>query len=378
MKLLHVVPTYVPAWRYGGTITSVHALCRALAARGHDVHVMTTNVDGEGDTDVPLRRPLNVDGVQVHYHASPALRRIYWSPDLRRDLLGTTRDFDLVHLHSVFLYPTNIAARIAVASRVPYVLSPRGMLVGSLIAGKSAIAKRAWMRLFERYTIRHAAALHFTSALEHGDADELRLPFRDSFVVPNGVDGMPATDAEREPESVLFLGRLDRKKGLDLLLESIALVPEARLRIVGPDDQGLTEQLTAAASRLGIDARVEILPAVSADERWDVLARAALLVLPSESENFGNVVLEAMAAGTPVVTVPQVGASSVVADAGAGLVVERNREALASAIASLILDQAGSRAMGARGRAHVATNYSWDSIAARMEERYAAIAARPR
>src|SRR6516164_1585335 len=82
MRILHVVPTYHPAVRYGGPIYSVHSLCRALAADGHRVHVFTTNVDGPGNSDVPLRRPVDLDGVQVHYFPSRWFRRIYCSVGL--------------------------------------------------------------------------------------------------------------------------------------------------------------------------------------------------------------------------------------------------------------------------------------------------------
>jgi hypothetical protein len=82
MRILHVVPTYYPAVRYGGPIYSVHSLCRSLVAGGHEVHVLTTNIDGTADSEVPLDRAVDLDGVYIHYSRSPWLRRIYWSPRL--------------------------------------------------------------------------------------------------------------------------------------------------------------------------------------------------------------------------------------------------------------------------------------------------------
>src|SRR6516165_809817 len=101
MRILHVVPTYYPAVRYGGPIHSVHALCRALVAAGHQVHVITTSVDGPGDSNVPHGRSVCVDGVQVYYFRSRFLRRIYWSTDLAQALKSMMIDFDVAHLHSV-------------------------------------------------------------------------------------------------------------------------------------------------------------------------------------------------------------------------------------------------------------------------------------
>src|SRR5262245_7971861 len=133
MRILHIVPTYLPATRYGGPIYSVHALCKHLAAAGHRVEVFTTSVDGPHDSDVPHDRPVVLDGVYVHYFRSRHLRRLYYSSDLQRALTVQARGFDVVHLHSVFLWPTWAGARAARNAGVAYVLSPRGMLVQELI-----------------------------------------------------------------------------------------------------------------------------------------------------------------------------------------------------------------------------------------------------
>src|SRR5690349_18863214 len=140
MRVLHVVPTYYPAERYGGPIRSVHELARATVLRGHEVDVFTTNVDGPGVSDVPLSVPVDRDRVRVWYFQSPAGRRIYYSPAMGRKLRSSVKAFDVIHIHSVFLYPTSMAARAARQSGVPYVLTPRGMLVADLIRRKSATA----------------------------------------------------------------------------------------------------------------------------------------------------------------------------------------------------------------------------------------------
>src|SRR5262245_11782536 len=150
MKVLHVVPTYYPAVRYGGPIHSIHALCRSLVEDGKEVHVFTTSVNGLGDSDVPHNRSVELDGVQIHYFRSRWFRRIYYSGDLLAELGSTVGEYDVVHLHSVFLFPTWAGARSAIRAQVPYVLSPRGMLVRDLIRQRSTAAKRTWIRFLER------------------------------------------------------------------------------------------------------------------------------------------------------------------------------------------------------------------------------------
>ena len=175
MRVLHVVPTYFPAVRYGGPIYSVHALCQGLAAAGHEVHVFTTSVDGPGDSTVPHDRSVDLDGVQVHYFRSRWLRRLYYSADLATQLGWMAGDFDIMHLHSVFLFPTWAGARAAVRAGVPYVLSPRGMLIRELIRRRSSATKLAWIHLIERGNLERAARIHLTSEEERRALVELGL-----------------------------------------------------------------------------------------------------------------------------------------------------------------------------------------------------------
>src|SRR5689334_18782444 len=97
MRILHVIPTYLPAIRYGGPAVSVHGLCKALAARGHDVHVFTTSVDGPHDLAVPVGVPLDRDGVKVTYFRSSRMRRLYWSQTLACALRQEMKQFAVVH-----------------------------------------------------------------------------------------------------------------------------------------------------------------------------------------------------------------------------------------------------------------------------------------
>jgi glycosyltransferase involved in cell wall biosynthesis len=362
VRLLHVVPTYLPATRYGGPIFAVHGLCRALARRGHEVHVFTTNVDGPGTSDVPLDCPVEMDGVRVHYFASQ-FRRLYYSSTMRNALRTFVPLCGAVHVHSVFLWPTSAAARIAARAGVPYVVSPRGMLVEELIRRKSRIAKSLWLRAVERETLRDAALIHFTSQRELDDARALWLPLPAQAVVPNGIELPPPNHAPHGSE-LLFLGRLNWKKGLDRLIEAMKLLPEARLAIAGNDEESYTATLPRAAN-------VRFIGAVSGAEKDALLRNAAALVLPSISENFGNVVLEAMAVQTPVVVTPEVGLAKDVDAAGAGVVTPNDPPLLADALRALLADQARRAEMGRRGRALVEARFTWDRVAAEMEEHYA-------
>lgn len=370
MRILHVVPTYLPAVRYGGPIASVHGLCKALAASGHDVHVFTTNVDGETESKVPLGVPVDFDGVKVWYFPVPALRRLYWSPQMRAALRKHLSGFDIVHTHSVFLWPTWAAARVARSQGVPYVLAPRGMLVRELIRRKSTLLKRAWIALVERGNIHGAANVHFTSRIEEEEARALGLPIRISCIVPNGIDRSDVVREVGPDRFILFVGRINWKKGLERLIAALSLIPECRLVIAGNDEEGLRPALEAQATGSGVIERIAFVGPVYGEEKSALLSRALMLVLPSHSENFGNVVLEAMAAGCPVVVTPEVGAAHLVQESASGAVLDGNPVRLGEGIRKLLTDQEGLERMGAQGRDMVRQQYTWEVVGLRMEEVY--------
>lgn len=381
MRILHVVPSYLPALRYGGPILSVHGLCKALVAQGHEVEVFTTSVDGPRDSDVPLGVSVNCDGVKVWYFSVPHLRRLYWCPKMTDALRRRVSTFDVIHTHSVFLWPTWAAARIARQYAIPYVIAPRGMLVGELIRRKSRWFKTAWIEIFEKRNLAGAAVVHFTSQLEKDEATRLGLQFRATCVVPNGVDkeeihnesderDLPPWFACQHQRYLLFIGRINWKKGLDRLICALPYVPDRHLVILGNDEEGYQPTLETLARQEGVRDRISFIGPVYGLDKRVILKHAEALVLPSYSENFGNVVLEGMAAGCPVVVTPEVGAADLVLEAGAGIVLDGSPEKLGRGIADLIADPERGSTMGQRGRDAAASKYTWEAIARRMEEVY--------
>jgi len=382
VKILQVVASYLPAVRYGGTIVSVHGLCRALARRGHDVEVFTTSVDGPNDSPVPHDAAVDIDGVKVSYFRSPYARRIYWSPNLGAALRGRMGEFQVVHTHAIYLWPLWAAARAARNASVPYVVSPRGMLERDLIEQKSLLWKAALIGFFERRTLEHAAAIHVTSRREADEAEAFGFDLPPLCEIPNGVDA----EAPEGPVSAaigaivaggpyaLYLGRINWKKGLDRLLRALALAPQVRVVIAGNDEDGYRKTLEPIAAAHGVAGRVLFAGPVKGADKIALMQHADFLILPSYSENFGNVVLEAMLAARPVLVTPEVGLSSLVRDAAVGIVADGDPESLGGAMARLASDRSLRATLGAKGRELAATRFTWDAVAARMEMLYARVA----
>lgn len=364
-----MTPTYLPATRYGGPIRSVHGLCKALAARGHEVTVYTTSIDGPGDSKVPHGTAVSIDGVNVWYYRSRILRRLYWSPSMERALTNAVGNFDVVHLHSVFLRPTTAAARASRKAGVPYVLSPRGMLVKRLFHERGWLRKSLWVTLFDRKNLEAASAIHTTSALEHDElkAFGYRLPRVD--IIPNGVD-VPLAErrSERRSNVILFVGRLHPIKRLDALIKAMSELPRCELWIAGNDEGGYRFALEHLARQEGVTSRVKFLGPVDDLSKATLYRQATLFAMPSVSDSFGIAAVEAMAHGCPVIVSRGVGLSAALERRHAGIVIP-HADVLAEALKALF-DNPQRLQFCARQGLELASEYNWSNVAAKFEQLY--------
>jgi glycosyltransferase involved in cell wall biosynthesis len=362
MKVLHVTPSYYPAVRYGGPIVSVRALCRALAAQGVEVDVATTNADGPVDLQVPTDRWTTLDGLRIRYFRRWPRLDYAFSPGLASFLRERTRDYDLVHITSTFSFPATAAGWAARRSGIPYVVSPRGSLQRWSL-GQKRWKKQPYWALLERRQLQRAAAIHVTAELERQELLEV-LPGAEVIVCPNGLDPVSVPAVARLPRRIVFLGRIHRKKGLDVLAKAAALLvgrfPELEVVVAGPDDTGEQARVTSVIEALEPRPRFRWLGPVEGDAKWELLASAAAFALPSHAENFGLSVVEAMACGTPVV-VSRNCPWAVVEERGAGAWVENTPGALAGALERILSQPAMAEGMGRAGRL-LAAEYAWPAV----------------
>lgn len=377
LRILQVVSAYYPAVRYGGPIRSVHGLSVALARRGHDVHVYTTTLDGASDLDVPVDQPMDLEGVRVHYFRVPMCRRLAWAPGLKARLRESIRDFDAVHIHAVYLWPMVAAAREAARAGIPYVMAPRGMLIREAINRKSRWTKTAWIHLLERKSLANASAVHVTADIEAAELRSLGLPAPHVTCIPNGVEAprefesLSAGPFRDLPQSyVLFLSRINWKKGLDRLITAWQSLRGVPLVIAGNDEDGYENKLKEQVRSMGLTETIRFLGPIEDAHKWALYKEARLFVLPSYTENFGNVVAEAMAMGCPVAVTPEVGIASMVRATGAGIVVDGAPREFSRAVSALLADPARLRDMASRGRTAARELLSWDAVAASAETLY--------
>jgi len=253
------------------------------------------------------------------------------------------------------------------------------MLGREVIQRKSRWVKSAWINVIERTTLRNAQSVHVTADLEHQEIGAMGLDLPEISCIPNGVDLPKAhSSLANGPCSglphryALFLSRINWKKGLDRLIKAWVHVPQLSLVIAGNDEEQYQQHLDKIVRTEGLTNRVHFIGPVDDVHKWALYENATLFVLPSYSENFGNVVAEAMAMACPVIVTPEVGLASFVEECQAGVVSQGEPELLAASIRFLLDNPTLRMEMGHRGRQAVAQKLSWDAIASRMETTYRA------
>ncbi|MFQ4138208.1 glycosyltransferase [Nodosilinea sp. PGN35] len=392
MKILHLIPSLSPL--RGGPSQAVLEMVQAQRQQGIDAAIATTNDHGDSTFVVPY-------GCQIESGSIPelvgpsvpiwvfsrvlsqvaALREFAVAPALAPWLWQHVTDYDLVHIHAIFNYPTTLGMAVARARGIPYVVRPLGSLgPWSLAQGKAK--KQLYLQTLGRRLLRGSAALHFTTPQERQEA--LAAGFDGaSFILPHGVDlPVPVADASRQLRQrlqidndapiVLFLSRLHPKKGLEHLIDAMATLTDDpfTLVIAGSGDAHYAAELAQRIERAGLGQRVRQIGFVSGDWKTCLLQGADLFVLPSYAENLGIALLEAMAAGLPVVTTPEVAIAPLIHQHQTGLVTPAQAPNLAAAIQHYLHHPATARQHGQQGRALVATEFSWPTQAARLIDQY--------
>jgi len=352
-----------------GPSYSVVRLCQSLINLGDQVALAAMEWAPIKDPPVFLRT----------FNIGFGPRRLGRSPDMARWLEYEVieRKVDILHNHGMWqmnaVYPGQVAARHG----VPYVVSPRGTWSTWAMANGSVLKKPFWT-LIQRPAVESAACFHATAESECEDIR--RLGFRQPVaVIPNGVDiPPPMFRTESATRTLLFLGRIHPKKGLDMLLLAWGAVqsrfPEWKLRIVGSDDgyhgaSGYLAKLKSLSVSLGLN-RIEFSGGLHGMAKWQAYADADLFVLPTHSENFGMSVAEALASGTPALVTkgaPWSGLDEQVA----GRWIEIGREPLIAGLEDLLgRDTHEFREMGNNGRNWMIKDFSWLSIGQQMSDLY--------
>lgn len=382
MKVLHIVASLAP--RYGGPSISTYQMAKALVQQGLKVWIWTTNVDGNGRMDVPIGHPVKKGGVSIVYNNVYPCNRFGFSPSFAKAISASVCEFDIIHIHGVYSFPALVTAIYAHKHGIPYIVRPHGSLDPFLLR-RHRWFKSFYHRVFARFMLNNAAAIHFTTEQERLLASWFGFS-TPSFVLPHGVhlqdfSHLPdfGSFRKRFPELegkkvILFLGRINFKKGLDLLVKGFKLLDpskyDAHLLIIGPDTEGYSRQVKKWIAEEGIEARVSFADMVLGREKLAAFVDCDVFVLPSYSENLGVAVLEAMACRKPVVISDKVNICDEVMEGRAGIVVQCTPVSVAEGIRVLLDNPSMAAEFGMNGLNLVKRKYSWEPISRKLAEIY--------
>lgn len=340
MKILLVTPYFVPAWSYGGPVKLVYELALQLQKSGHQVTVVTTDVLDR--TKRYSESSAVLEGVQVHYFKNISNTLAYrFNAYLPRGFKQWCRahvhEYDVIHCHDAYTWLNVVIAREATRQGKPYFIQPHGALNATRVAARLRLAKKLFLSTFS-FVLQRASGIIVSTQAEK-DIEVARLDpglVAKTSVVTNGVDTSQITPPIHDPILrqelgiqpdelfILYFGRLQQIKGIDISLEALALLPDVpwKFVIVGRDEgeqAGFEQQI----AHHHLQDRVQFLGTVFGPRMKALLAAADVFLFTSRSEGLPMAVLDASAAGLPSIlsaacNVPEVG------EHGAGIVVSEN------------------------------------------------------
>jgi glycosyltransferase involved in cell wall biosynthesis len=408
MKVLQVISSFPPAYSYGGPLNMAYRVSKELVKRGHEVSVFTTDVF-DGNSRLTFQdNPMWMDGIQVYHFRNVsnyfAHKNLTFAPRIAFALSKYIECFDVVHIREYFSYQAALAHHYAVKRGVPYVLQAHGSLprINAQHSHRRIMqSNNRLKKIFDIFVghslINDASAIIATSRIESNQFQDVFADFPIDRVVhlPNCVDledyeGLPEKgrfrrkyDIDERAKIVLFLSRIHERKGADLLLASFSRLKRmvdfpVTLVVAGPDE-GYLQNLKSLAKRLGIKNDVLFPGLLQGREKLEAYVDADVFVLPAKDryESFGNVVLEALACGTPVIVTNNCGVSEWIGQ-DVGYVINYDEKALSDALNEVLRDGDLGKTLGNIGNELIKNEFDWHKGILRLEELYEAVISKNR
>lgn len=384
MRILMVIPALGSV--YGGPSKIVLELAESLGKLDVDVDIVATNANGSTTVDFPLNQWITQNHYRVQYFSYCDFLdyKLTWA--LTQWLFVNIPNYSLVHTHAIFSYPILAAYWICQVYKIPYIATPHGMLEPWALAYKSW-KKEAYFSFLEKPSLQKASAIQMTASSEVKQIHKLRLNTKPIFV-PNGIhweDFASLPDPKilyhQFPETqnktlILFLGRIDPKKGLDLLAPAFAQVhqnfSDTHLIIAGPDNTGFLPKAENYFIEAECRDSVTFTGMLTGDMKYSALSAASIYIAPSYSEGFSMSILEGMASGLPCIFTTACNFPEA-KEAQVAKVVEVNQEEIVKALLWCLSHEEEAKEMGQRARRFILENYTWNKISIKLVEVYRSI-----
>lgn len=363
MKILFVVPSYKPAYIYGGPIVVIAMLAEWLVRLGHEVTVYTTTANGKTELAVPAGVPTDVAGVSVTYFQRRTGDHTHIAPSLWRQLNATVKEFEVVHIHSWWSPLVLGAAWICRRQGARYVLSPHGMFSDYILETNNS-GKKRWLHRLIGKRLLEKSLLHVSTEMEWRESRKIIADWQ-GRIIPNPVQlsGQNYIHEKTPVFTIGFLSRLDPKKGLDVLIEALGQVKfPFRLLVAGSGEPDYTESLKKLAADRGIADSVEWVGWKSGEDKFAFLAELDLFALTSHSENFAIVVIESLSVGTPVLVSENVGLCTYVARNDYGWVTTMQPQDIARQLTKAVADKQKRHVVRTQAPALISHEYGEEAL----------------
>ena len=382
MKVLHVIPSVASV--RGGPSQAVLEMVRALRHLNIDAEIATTNDNGDGVLDIPLHQKIEYQEIPSYFFANFSAKTLprYAIPyRFIPWLLNHGKEYDLLHIHGIFSCLSSLTMAIGRIKKFPYIVRPLGQLC-TWSMEQGARKKQLYLNLVEKNNINHSQAIHLTSEQERKELSLLNFKTK-NFILPHGLSLPPLINNARQklrchfnlPEDeiiIIFMSRLHEKKGLEYLIPALSALKNHKftLIIAGSGTPEYEKKINKVLVDYEIKNRTICPGFVNGDLKKLLLQGSDLFTLTSHSENFGIVVLEALAVGLPVIVTPGVALSSIIKDYDLGYVPELNINSITQSFKDFFEHYQERKNFKQRARNLIIEQYSWDSIANQLASIY--------
>lgn len=382
MKVLILTPAFIPS-EFGGVKMQSYYLAKWLVKKGHEVTVYTSNACNISKNLDKVGASI-VDGINVIFFKNYATNKHFFQfffPGIVSYLKKNLKEYDIVHIHEIRTFQSFITYYYCKKYNEPYVISPHGSLPQTPY---KTFLKKVYDYLIGYKILRGASKIIAITPTEMEDCKKIGLPDDKIAQIPNAVDlneysELPKKGVFRRKYNIcngdniiLFLGRIHKIKGLDMLVSAYAELLEDRKNIrlvIAGQDHGYLHEIKSLIKKLNIDDAVIFTGFLSGENKLSAYVDADVYVLPSIYETFPVTVLEACACGTPVIVTDQCGIADVV-DGKIGYVVDCDKDKLRKAIFKILSDDGLRKRFTEEGRRLVMDEFEWDGIVKKIEKVY--------
>lgn len=361
----------------GGDVKSCYTISWQLKQRGHDVTIITTNYE----FDDGYANAIETDGVEVlPFTCSVNIKSYIYTPTIKKWLNNNIKNYDVIHMHTFRCYQNNAVRHYANKYNIPYILQARGSVLPFFA---KQFLKKLYDVVWGKRILEHATKIIALNKMEAEQYKTMGVDESKIEIIPNGIDvsyygDLPERGSFREKyrikdneKVILFLGRIHKIKGVDLLVDAFSEVirdiDDVKLVIVGPD-HGYLSLVEERINDLELNDKVIMTGSLYGADKTAAYVDADIYVLPSRYEVFGNTILESYACGTPVIVTDRCGISDFVKNVGC--VVNFDRNELRDAIIVLLKDNDLRERFGREGKELVKKQFDLNEIVACFEKVY--------